>query len=229
MAYHQEKQLLFIHIPKNAGKSIESSLDLIDGIPGKRSFPNRVAKFLLNKTQNQTLRKRVFGPYDYTLSGQHLTYSEIELLNIIPPAQRARAIKFAVVRNPYSRALSTYRHFKQNTDLDGFKRFWAEASAYAGQDHNILAHLRTQKRFLIDINGHLAIEEILRFESLEQDYTQFREKHQLQGKALKHIGAGGKINLQDFYDTEAQALIKTLFAEDFEQFGYQADLPAPFC
>ena len=224
MAYHQQKKLLFIHIPKNAGKSIELALSLVSETliarPRTRGRFNLVAKYILNQTQNKLMRQRLFGSYDYVLCAQHLTMQEIELLNLISLAEIKAASTFAVIRNPYSRALSTFRHFKKSTDLSDFKSFWREFLVYDGLDHNQIAHRRTQKSYVVDCRGKLAIDNLLRFESLNDDFEQFCRDHSLEHAGLPKLGAHDRLDYHDFYDSEARKLVESIFAEDIDEFKY---------
>lgn len=225
MAFHPDKNILFIHIPKNAGKSIEIALgfiteELVLG-PSLRSFSNRAAKFLLNLTSNKLSSERLFGPIDYTLCGQHLTLLEIQMLGLLSPEVLKRSVMFAVVRNPYSRALSTYRHFCRNTDLDEFKRFW-QSSSLLGEDHNKIAHYRPQKHYVQNLKGEVVVPNILKFESLQADLDTFCANYDLPFQALPVVGkAEEHADYPGFYDDEARELIGTLFCDDLEAFDYQ--------
>ena len=60
-----DQRLIFIHIPKNAGKSIEEYFLGPHGPSmGTRTFANRAAKYLLNKTTNEKAKRNLLGSYD---------------------------------------------------------------------------------------------------------------------------------------------------------------------
>ena len=76
---------IFVHIPKNAGKSIEQALLQDKGSPRDRgrSFGNRAAKAIERATQSRFARRYFIGTIDCTLTSQHLTFNEIEHLRLI--------------------------------------------------------------------------------------------------------------------------------------------------
>ena len=225
MAYIENLNLLFIHVPKNAGKSIESSLgiatDKLLQAPRTRSFSNLVAKYLLNKTQNRMARSCLFGSFDYVLCAQHLSYQEIEFLNLIPRLKLQNVCSFAVIRNPYDRALSTYRHFNKDTSLSGFKVFWKNAIGHSILDHNVIAHLRTQRSFVVNAHDEIAVSKLLRFERLRADFDEFVKKSNISVRPLSHLGRHPTLNYEDFYDKDAKLLVQGIFKEDFDEFSYE--------
>ena len=225
MAYDKNRTILFIHIPKTAGKSIEHALGMVDHASGQRVWRrgklNSAVRYLLKMTSNAKVTEKLFGPYDYVLGAQHLTYQEIELLNLIPPGSRKELITFSVIRNPYSRALSTYRHIFKKADLDGFKSFWEGVRNYSGVDHNELAHRRTQKAFLINCRAVVVVQNLLRMESLEADFESFCKEKDIAHSSLPLIGSHPEMSWEKFYDETARNMIAEIFDEDFIEFGYQ--------
>ena len=76
MPLSHENEVLFIHIPKNGGKSFEIFLDIhhqYNGSPNNRSFLNKVSKFLLNITSNKNAKHQLMGVLDKSFAAQHLT------------------------------------------------------------------------------------------------------------------------------------------------------------
>ena len=225
MPYIEEKSLLFIHIPKNAGKSIEASLGVVPNHfihrPHTRGVVNSLCKYFLNITQNRYTRKRLFGAYDYVLCAQHLTLIEILMLNLIPEGKLSSTHKFAVVRNPYDRALSTFRHFSGGSfDLDEFKRFWDDCDGNTTKDHNVIAHMRRQKDYIIDIDGNIAVNEIIKYESLVYDYSKMCRRHGWEVNPLSEVRTHKKLDYKSLYDDEAKLIIAERFRSDFECFSY---------
>ncbi len=229
MAYMQDKDLLFVHIPKNAGKSVEVALGLPGATDlsdlGRRSDVNRVATFLLRKTSNADARACLHGSLDVTLCAQHLTLQEIMLLDLIPREKRGNLKSFAVCRNPYSRALSSYKHFRNGGAADprDFERFCETWYDESPKDHNTLAHQRQQIDFVLDTRGKPGVDKILRFETLGADFSSMCAEWGIDVPELPHIGkqgVGSGSYLQAYTD-KSKAIITERFAEDLEFFGYE--------
>jgi hypothetical protein len=71
--FHKHK-LIFIHIPKNAGKSIEAGfLGRKGPDSGKRSHLNAACKLLMRLTSKPVPQRDLLGSLDYTFAAQHMT------------------------------------------------------------------------------------------------------------------------------------------------------------
>lgn len=141
MPVSQDHRLLFVHIPKTGGTSVEEFL----GMRGPWEYENKDTCF--GFIQSRSLLRRRYGSNFL----QHLTISELcdflgdELLGLTP---------FAVLRDPWSRLLSSYRrkdpdlcslfHYKCHHDLNQLTLGdYVELSSWL--DH---PHLRPQWKFL---------------------------------------------------------------------------------
>lgn len=219
------KNHLFIHIPKNAGRSIEEFFsvrnknDLLK--PPRRNLLNLFAKYLLNISCNSENKNKLWGSIDYVLCSQHLSYQEIELLELINLEQLSRIKTFAVVRNPFSRAVSTFKHFKK--DHESFEtfihRFFKNTIS---SDHNKIAHRRSQLDFLIDTNGDFCVDDILRFENIINDFEKFCKKYNYKNpNNLKHIGKNSdEFSYRNYYNTKTKEIISDIFSDDLNFFEY---------
>lgn len=229
MAYFHDKHLLFIHIPKNAGKSVEVALGLAGhrALPrlGRRSGLNRVAMGLLRQSENREARTVLHGSLDITLCAQHLTLQEIQLLDLLPRTAWEGLRSFAVCRNPFSRALSSYRHFRAGgkADPQEFEHFCETWYDEPASDHNCLSHQRTQLDFILDRRGRQGVDRILRFENLAADFKALCSDWDIEAPELPHVGKQGTGSgaYRELYTDRARALISERFAEDIDFLGYQ--------
>ena len=97
MPFDRQRRLVFLHIPKTAGTSIEQAL----GLHGPWNQENLASGFGLIQSRDLLARN---------LSSnflQHLTLPELEQL--FPEALDGAQV-FTVVRDPWSRLLSSFRH-----------------------------------------------------------------------------------------------------------------------
>lgn len=224
MTYFADKNVLFIHIPKNAGKSIEAALGLTDHADlnnvGRRSLMNRVFTLLQRQTSNSVARTRLHGTLDVSFCAQHLTLQEIQLLHLVPAILETRT--FAVFRNPLSRAVSTYKHFssRQKVSQENFESFckhWYTGAAPF--NHNLLAHRRQQLDYLLDSRGQIAVDKILRFEHLESDFKEMCRNWGLGCRKLGHIGKqSDESDWAELYTDQSFRVIEKLFADDIAFF-----------
>ena len=228
MAYIADKNILFVHIPKNAGKSIEAALDLLGGSSfkalGGRHSANRLFTYFQRRTRNVDAARVLHGTLDVALCAQHLTLQEIQLLRFLPDTARDGLRSFCVCRNPWDRALSTYRHFRAVKDPDPakFEAFCGQWYDQPARDHNELAHQRLQIDFILDVRGRPGVDRILRFESLASDFSLLCADWALDATKLPHIGKQGTgAAYQIFYTDRAKEIIAERFAEDVEYFGYE--------
>jgi hypothetical protein len=223
MPYSKELNTLFIHIPKCAGKSFEVAIGVISKSESQnykwRSFINRASKFILGKTRDKNSLPRLWGTFDISIALQHLTYTEIELLGLLSQKTINDSIKVAIVRNSYDRAVSSYLHMGGDLSFKDFVKSYYDSE---GRDHNDLAHKRTQLDYLRNKKGEIIVDNILRFEHLNDDFELFKEKYSLIADAMPHIGQQrDKKRYQDFYCEESYETVTRVFKEDIEYFNFK--------
>jgi len=237
MVYDPSRNLLFIHIPKNAGKSIGLSLGLISFEEDQRSGRSLLNKFFrygLKKTKPSLPSKKLYGTYDYVLSSQHLTYLEMKLLGFLDDKQAEKSFKFSICRNPWSRAVSIYNHMSSQTNpdvnFDEFCEQWFNDKSiipsFIRQDHNRLAFRRTQSEFIVDKYNQVAVDMIIKYENLAKDYQSLCNKLGVENSKLRYfekIKSPKKIrsNYRDYYSEKSKKIIQAFFEEDIDRFGYK--------
>jgi hypothetical protein len=223
MPYSQKNNILFIHIPKCAGKSFEVALGIatnqeVNKYKWRSNF-NRAGKLLLNLTRDENAMPRLWGIEDISLALQHLTYVEIEILNLLSFEILKNAIKVAIVRNPYDRAVSSFKHMAK--EGQSFKQFLLEYYNQPNRNHNDLAHKRPQIDFLRDKSGKIAVNNIIHFETLYDDFEKFVTKYNIDTAKLPHIGKQNRISTyKEYYCEETKSLVEKMFKEDIEHLGY---------
>lgn len=191
MAVYNNIKCAFVHIPKTGGQSITKMLEEAElGCKHEGSFEL-----------------------------DHLTMSAIlERVNL------NSYFKFAIVRNPLDRLVSEYHFSKRyrpylpNTDHYRFSRYVRAISKLDinGLPHNMVNHLYKQKDFLYKDNN-LLVDYVGRFETLKESIDYVSKKLNIK-LTLPHVNKSCR-KCVDF-DSKTLELVRNLYKEDYEIFGY---------
>ncbi|MEM7766167.1 MAG: sulfotransferase family 2 domain-containing protein [Pseudomonadota bacterium] len=231
MPVFRDLRLLFVHIPKNAGRSIERALLAGAGTPdgGRRSLANRMAHAAARATRSKFADEYLIGTMDVVVAAQHLTYQEMDLLGLLPaglvddPAFEA----FCVCRNPFDRAVSSISHFHPEPE-DGPPRTPADFErlllAWLDRplgDHNERAHRRPQIDYVRDSRGEVVTGCVLRYESLADDFRMLLDRRGRGDIQLPWQGRSKRERVyQDYFTGDARKAVETAFGDDLDAFGY---------
>jgi hypothetical protein len=207
MPYFPNLNLIFLHIPKTAGTSIEQSLNQNGG-------PMHLWS-LYGSTPMHAL--------------QHLTYDGVR--ERVGEETFSAAKKFAIVRNPWTRVVSDYHwHSRGCKTFDEFLELidrmlsdpaWPNLKNF---NTKFAAHFEPQTSFVRpDIR-------VLRFENLGEEWS--KEWH-LESKTtpLGHRNKGKKKRATNIYDTyfatpKSREIMLKHYSGDMEIFGYPKHPPA---
>ena len=153
MISHHHK-CIFVHIPKNAGQSIEHVfLDLLD-----LTWETRAPLLLRNNDKTE------LGPPRLA----HLKAKEYVPCKYLTHEQFDSYFKFAIVRNPWDRLVSFYKYFGYTLRMD-FKTFVIKEFR-----ENVWTRkywfVAPQTEFVCDDEGKIIVNYIGRFEKLQNDF-----------------------------------------------------------
>ncbi len=224
MISHHHKAI-FVHIPKCAGQSVETV------------FLNEVA--LTWETRAPLLLR----PNDQKLLGPprlaHLMAAEYVRCQYVPQSMFDAYFRFAVVRNPWARAVSLYRHLDLNISFGAFVFEWLpeQFANRAWEGHYWF--VRPQSDFIMDKGGQL-VDVLLRFERLQEEFAEVAAHLGLRS-SLPHVNRTGSRPARkrpwrevlhrnrreshpqwsDYYDAETVSGIERLYTADVAAFNYQ--------
>jgi len=203
-------ETVFIHIPKNAGQSIEQAFLSDIGL----SWGDR-APLLLRPSvdcDNRTPPRLA-----------HLTGSQYVDLKYLTPKLFASYYKFGVCRNPWDRAFSLYKYLTdQSKPFANFVREEFEKEIYI--KHNWFA--KSQANFLLDRENKLLVDEIIHFERLNDDFKKLAKKLELKSNVLPHRNKSKnqvKVEYRDAYCERSKKIIEKLYKDDIDLFNYSFD------
>lgn len=204
MPISRSKNLIFIHIPKNAGESIEKSLGMYKGAHWESYW----------------------GVVNGNVVLQHLTATELKML-LNDDFFWQDAVKFAVVRNPWSKAVSEYNWYLRYGPPCEFSE-WLRGLAdriRINTQINILetAHNVEQYKFIYDEHGQCMVDHVLRFESIQNDFGQLMKRCNVQC-TLTHAEqtrSSSSKPYREYYKPKDVEIVARIYKRDIEMFGYE--------
>ena len=222
--YLRDHKLIFLHIPKCAGTSVEKAFGFFDQYEGWERQDHRTYRELhpvslnsnrfSNRSNFAELTKRLIKKRPNPKANIYPTRSEFEGCEI-----------FAIVRNPYTRAFSWYKNVISDqtywdrfgvSDKTPFNEFLEQ---FLGRDS-----LRTQMHWLMDFDGKLPSNiRLLRFENLAEEASAFFGARNLDVTLGHELKSQGSLRDESIFDDRSKRLIKEFFAHDFQSLNYSDD------
>lgn len=126
---------------------------------------------------------------------------------------------FTSVRNPYSRAVSMYKHSSWRP-VKTFKNF---CNLIANNDYPSECakwHSSTLTEHLLDENT-IKVDFVIRLENLQEDFNIVCDKIDTPRQELPHRNTSKHRHYTEYYDDETRAMIAKRYAKDIEYFGYK--------
>lgn len=212
---------IFIHIPKNAGTSIEYKIDpnkIKNYLPDHRTIkdlePFNIKKLLslYKYSQLYSIARRI----KYSLTRNDSNFIELNR------KEYDEYFKFTIVRNPWSRVYSWYRGVMRDkeryriSDNISFKQY---LNKYLNQPA-----LRSQLYWLEDSMGNIPFDYICKFENLYEDFGKVSRLIGLEDSELPRKKYTGNSNSYiEAYDDEMKAIIARRYKEEINFFNFSFD------
>jgi hypothetical protein len=195
---------IFIHIPRTAGSSVETVL-----WPGERTE----ADLWMGFTSRLGNRYQTGGL-------QHLTAA------LVREAIGARTFdayfKFAIVRNPWDKAVSQYAFMRRRPDLRELLGMHEDDDfrTYLRLIRNA-THVQWQPQvsFVRNERGELLVDRIVRFENFDEGFASVLQQLGVDGP-VPHVHGADRGPTADYYDDETRALVADYYRDDIAYFDY---------
>lgn len=206
----KKNKLIFFHIPKNAGTSMSSALLKNENYYYPWVIFSKILRKFKKKTDNfffDNFQKKIY------LFSSHETVESVE--KKISTEIFNNFFKFAIVRNPYSRFVSRYNYMKQTNTLTelNFSEFLKK---------HVKKSLITdqQYKFLLNKQGKIGVDKILKFEQINQEIIELSEKINLNPSKFKKLNTSTTDEYKNYYDNETKKIVEEFCKEDLEYFKY---------
>jgi len=210
MILHEHK-LIFIHIPKNAGSSIESFF-------GVKPFDWKTPNY---NVLTGWCPKRC-------IHLQHATPKQLLETGLISEDIWESYYKFAIVRNSWERSLSDYVWMLKSTGVSGsfkeylnragkFKQYLSDNTAPGNRADHLMPQVEFTHRGQKPI-----LDKIIRFENLNEGFQNVCEQIGINSAVLPHKKKG-VISLKHysyFYNKELKSLVSNIYHDDIQAFNF---------
>lgn len=192
--------LIFVHIPKTGGTSIRKILET--------AGPSKDTYAALNK---------------------HATARQIRAAVGRRKWNQCRSL--AVVRNPWSWTVSSYHWWLQIAPRNELLVNSAESIKNLGSFRNYVRSVQFRdylaghrgRDFIdwISDGREIIVTDILRMESLNNDWTRFMSENALEFPPLQRLNKSEHDDYRSYFDEETISIVARKFAHTIERFGYQ--------
>ena len=250
MLLSREHRFLFVHIYKNAGISITTALMPFAATSRQLRLeswcnraglsylyprvirPNSGVRDWLSNGMNNVYERMTFLPgHPQPVHDAHVTASEI--IAKLGRETFDSYYSFGIVRNPWDWQVSLYRFA-----LETVVRISGPAAYLRGlgRERRTYTHLESfddyirwrctedvhlQKDFLFSYGGEQLVTSIGRFEHLEEDFGEICGQIGISVELPRLNESSTGKSYHEYYTPETVELVRTAFAADIEQFGYE--------
>lgn len=202
-----EKKFLFIHIPKTAGLSITATLKPYSLEENRTSLRRFLSHFPIRENPEKAyFRVHTTAQTAKVKIGEEL-FSDL--------------YKFAVVRNPYDRAVSYYLYIKKSE-----KHNWHRRAKKMSFLEFLLMQEASNKRwdqsyFVEDTNGQLLVDNVIYFERLNSEFAKICETLGVPSEELPHLNRSSNEGYREHYNDDAKAVVERMYKKDLDRFDYE--------
>lgn len=203
---------IFFHLPKNAGVTVSRMLIAQENLLKIR----RITSFFLRKFF------KTKDNFYFSLKNKRIKFfsSHLECCKfqeIIDEKIFSEYLKFAVIRNPWDRMVSRYFYSKKIDSI--FENF--SFSEFVDFDLKNNMHVINQYKFCIDKKNKFCLDEVIKFENLNEDFNKISLKIFNKKNMLTHLNKSEHRNYREYYNNKTKDKIYKYCKKDIEFFEYE--------
>ncbi len=210
---------LFVHIAKTGGTSVRAALRRYRW-GGWYTLPLALAS-----AASQLTRPR------HKLGIKFPRHAKaVAALEMLPAEVYQGFFKFAIVRNPWDLQVSSYHHIRREKPevLHGVRCFedFLRLKFDPERDYDFMLDISAelQHEYLVDLQGHVIVDFIGRYENLQADFGSICERIGIRAPELPHLRrATDRRDYRSYYTDELAELVAHHYQRDLEILGYTFD------
>lgn len=218
----RKHQCIFIHIPKTAGTSIETTL----GYHGDAKERGRQDHRRLRNVEQAIWppKRRRYLPADFVHFANQRISGRNRGFDFVTYSEYGRFFKFAIVRNPWDRVHSWYR----NVIRDPFHQKQLGISADCSfvdfvKNHLDCWALNPQIDWLVDEQGDIALDYIGKFETLGISFIHICKSLGLENQTLPNVLSSGTSDFRSAYTEQTREIVAAKYEKEIMFFDYEFD------
>jgi hypothetical protein len=213
MICHKTKTI-FIHIPKNAGSSIEQELLKVNNVfiefiePTKENIWN---------PKNHSNREKFLGASKKNIKLQHATALQSRELF---EEYWEEYTTFSIVRNPYDRFVSMW-YWMTQVQGEKFKGTKKEFFNNLSKINPTLA--QPQVNYLFDNNNNLLVDRIFYYENLPEVFNFIQDLVPKKEIKMSHLKRSKRPTYTKWFETQKKLMedVSNYYEDDFILLGYE--------
>ena len=213
--------LSFIHIPKNAGSSIENAGLQKNTLWGYKRWTKKDC----NKGDNIF---KIKGPWldkknnNKTIDNKSPGYPWHRTPDVLGKDVYNNDKLFCVVRNPYSKIVSAYKYHQGKKSSKEGLNSWIK-KYLSDYDNNIYfngCHILEQNNYT---HGDIKCDHIIRFENLDKEFNKLMKEYDLNVTLPVSNKSNNNVSVKDL-DKESLELIYKVYKKDFDIYNYDKNI-----